>query len=273
MAGMVAAAPDPGVLRVRELEVAGKRLTWANLFAVNDRESMIVGLDRLAAFRTGDTTMVGILNNRADRERRALQFADIAARDLDFDRLVTFGAYESAVTGRLLRNGFDGGRILNLGDDRKPSIGTILQECVADMPTTHVLLVGFVNIHTAQAEALMEYLEHTAPAAATAPAAESGAGAAEERVRAVGRMRPQRRHRAVAQLRTRRPRLAGRFRSQRWALRAGHTRPLRDAQPGTRMRPQRRPQAQTRVLPALAPGRMRPQHAAVALERELEMAA
>ena len=34
MTGMVKAPPDPGVLRTKDLEIGGKRVTWANLSAV-----------------------------------------------------------------------------------------------------------------------------------------------------------------------------------------------------------------------------------------------
>ena len=91
---MWAADPDPGVLRMKELKILGKRVTWANLFAVNDRESMTVAMEKLVPFMTPETTTVGILNNRTDRERRAVQFAEVAVQDLDFMRLVTFGAFE-----------------------------------------------------------------------------------------------------------------------------------------------------------------------------------
>ena len=101
MNGIVEAAPDPGVLRMKELAIDRKRVTWANLFAVNDRESMVAAMEKLQPYITETTTTVGILNNRADRERRAIQFADVAVRDLSFDRLVTFGAYEGLVTERL----------------------------------------------------------------------------------------------------------------------------------------------------------------------------
>jgi poly-gamma-glutamate synthase PgsB/CapB len=168
MRGMVAAAPDPGVLRLLELEIGDKKVTWANLFAVNDRESMIVAYERLRPYVTSDTTTVGILNNRSDRQRRAIQFADVAVHDLRFDRLVTFGAYESHVTERILRNGYDPNRVINLGEERNPSVDEIIQRTIHDMPTGHVLLVGFVNIHTHQAELMLEYFEHR-DAPGTAP--------------------------------------------------------------------------------------------------------
>ncbi len=158
--GMVKAAPDPGVLRTIDVRIGDKKVTWANLFAVNDRESMILALDKLTPFMTDQTTTVGILNNRSDRERRAIQFADVAVNDLSFDRLVTFGAYESLVTDRLLENGYEADRIINLGDARNPTQDEILDAMILQQPTPHVLLVGFVNIHTNQAEQLLELLEH-----------------------------------------------------------------------------------------------------------------
>ncbi len=160
--GMWAADPDPGVLRMKELRILGKRVTWANLFAVNDRESMTVAMEKLLPFMTDDTTTVGILNNRSDRERRATQFADVAVEDLDFMRLVTFGAFEGLVTGRLIANGYPAEQILNLGDDHSPPVETIVQRMIGDMPTSHVLVVGFVNIHTHQAEMMLDYFENEA---------------------------------------------------------------------------------------------------------------
>jgi poly-gamma-glutamate synthase PgsB/CapB len=162
MDGMVRAEPDPGVLRMKELAIGGKKVTWANLFAVNDRESMIAAMEKLVPYMTDDTTTVGILNNRADRERRAIQFADVAAFDLSFQRLVTFGAYEGLVTDRLKTNGYPAEHIINLGDEHHPSQEEIIKRMIIDQPSTHVLVVGFVNIHTHQAEEMLEYFEHEA---------------------------------------------------------------------------------------------------------------
>jgi poly-gamma-glutamate synthase PgsB/CapB len=162
MNGIVRADPDPGVLRMKELRIGDKKVTWANLFAVNDRESMSVAMEKLVPYMTDHTTTVGILNNRADRERRAIQFADVAVEDLDFDRLVTFGAYEGLVTDRLVQNGYPKDHIVNLGDDTAPTMEEIIDKMILRQPTSHVLVVGFVNIHTHQAEVMLEYFEHEA---------------------------------------------------------------------------------------------------------------
>ncbi len=160
MRGMWSAEPDPGVLRIENTEVKGVRVTWANMFAVNDRESTIAVLERVNRLAEEDTVTIGILNNRLDRQQRALQFADIAARDLDFDLLVTFGAYERVVTSRLLANGWPESKILNLGDERDPTWNEIVKEMILDRGSPHVLIAGLVNIHTRQAEELMEFFEH-----------------------------------------------------------------------------------------------------------------
>ena len=162
MAGMVKAPADPGVLRVERYQIAGKNLTWANLFAVNDRESMVAASEKLRPYIGANTTTVGILNNRSDRQRRAIQFADIAVNDLEFDRLVTFGAYEDLVNNVVLRNGYNKKHLINLGEQRNPTINDIIEEAVAKMPTDDVLLVGFVNIHTHQAEMMLDYFERVA---------------------------------------------------------------------------------------------------------------
>ena len=111
---------------------------------------------------TPNTTTVGILNNRTDRERRAVQFADVAVHDLSFDRLVTFGAFEGLVTDLLVGNGYPLDHILNLGDAHSPPLEHIIDRMVGGMPTEHVLIVGFVNIHTHQAEMMLDYFENQA---------------------------------------------------------------------------------------------------------------
>lgn len=157
--GMVKAAPDPGALRIMELHIGGKEVTWANLLAVNDRESAVLAVDLVMHHRRSDSTTVCLLNNRGDRARRAMQFADVATRDLKFDRIVTLGAYERAVTARLIQNGFPRDRIIDLGEERRPTLGDILERAVTSMPTAHVLLIGMVNIHTEHAELLLDFLE------------------------------------------------------------------------------------------------------------------
>lgn len=160
MHGMIHSRPDIGVVRLQATEIRGKPVTWANLFAVNDRESMIISMDMLNAACDDRTLKIGILNNRYDRERRAEQFGDIAVNDLSFNWLITFGAFEDLVTRKLQSNGFPAERIVNLGFSVNPSLDEILDAIAGMIPDGYrAMLVGFVNIHTPQAELMMEYFE------------------------------------------------------------------------------------------------------------------
>jgi poly-gamma-glutamate synthase PgsB/CapB len=160
MRGMTRAKGDIGALRLQRVTLRDRPFTWANLFAVNDRESMIISMDLLGSYCSDKTIKIGILNNRYDRERRAEQFADVAVKDLKFDWLITFGAYEELVSRKLRENGFPGHRILNLGFSANPGIERIIDTIATMIPDgCEGILVGFVNIHTPQAELLMEYFE------------------------------------------------------------------------------------------------------------------
>jgi len=160
MRGMVRSIPDIGVVFVQKTQVQEKEIIWAPLFAVNDRESTIMGIKALEPYHKPNATRIGILNNRYDRSVRALQFAEIAARDVKLDYYVTFGAYEEQVTERMVAVGFPRERIVHLGFSRNPSLEEIFDQIVALTATDQALLVGLVNIHTPQAELLMEYFHH-----------------------------------------------------------------------------------------------------------------
>jgi poly-gamma-glutamate synthase PgsB/CapB len=155
--GMRKAWPDIGVVCVQRTQIGAKEIVWAPLFAVNDRESTVMGTELLKPYHRPDATRIGILNNRLDRAVRALQFAEIAARDLDFDYYITFGAYEKQVTARMIELGVARERIVNLGFSKNPTLQEILRYIVALTRGEQALLIGMVNIHTPQAELLMEY--------------------------------------------------------------------------------------------------------------------
>ena len=161
MRGMFKAKGDIGVARLQRVILKDKPVIWANLFAVNDRESMMISMDMLESYCNDRTVKIGILNNRYDRERRAEQFGDVAVKDLKFDWLITFGAYEELVTRKLLENGFPHQQIMNLGFSVNPPVEQIIDSIAGMIPDGfQAMLVGFVNIHTPQAEIMMEYFEH-----------------------------------------------------------------------------------------------------------------
>lgn len=160
MRGMEKALPDVGVVFVEKVQIKGKEIVWAPLFAVNDRESTVMGIDSLQPYHQPKATRIGLLNNRYDRAVRALQFAEIAANDIDLDYYITFGAYEEQVTQRMVECGFPRERVINLGFSKNPTLEEIFEQIVQLIKGEQGVLIGLVNIHTPQAELLLEYFHH-----------------------------------------------------------------------------------------------------------------
>lgn len=154
---MQQAPADPGAFSIKFFQVENRSIAWANLFAVNDRESFIDLSHRLFK-QYPEYTRVVILNNRHDRPTRVELFATIS-RDLDFDQVVTFGDYESVVNQILASSTTP---VLNLGNSssfKDASASTLLQQIIAEVDSKKILLIGTVNIHTAQAEKLLQFFE------------------------------------------------------------------------------------------------------------------
>lgn len=159
LTGMWKSVPDIGVVRIRTYDINGKKVTWIPLFAANDRESVVTTLHMLAARFTPDSAVVGILNNRRDRGRRAELFATMIPSDLPdyFDRLLLCGAYEDLVAQMLADGGFATDRIVKAGESVRPSLEQLLAAVTDGFPGEDVVLIGMVNIHTEQAEMLLEH--------------------------------------------------------------------------------------------------------------------
>lgn len=157
--GMWKGVPDVGVVRLKTYDIRGKKVLWVPMFAANDRESVVITLETVRAQFPEDAAVIGILNNRADRGRRAELFAEMAANDLTpfLDEIVLFGAFEDLVESSIKAGGVPGEMVHRMGDTNHLGIDQILDRIAALIPGDEGVLVGMVNIHTHQAEMLMEY--------------------------------------------------------------------------------------------------------------------
>ena len=160
--GMWKSVPDVGVVRLRTYAINGKRILWVPMFAANDRESVIVTFRTLQAQFPEGATVIGILNNRADRGRRAELFAQMVPTDLApfLDHVITFGAYEEQVSRTIVELGYPKEQVHLLGETVQPTLDQILDTITGLVQGTDGVLVGMVNIHTDQAELLIEHFEH-----------------------------------------------------------------------------------------------------------------
>jgi len=157
---MQRAQPDPGAFRLQQVQRDGNRITWANLFAVNDRESFVDLCERLFVLHPKHQRVV-ILNNRRDRQTRVELFAELAVQ-LAFDLVVSFGDFEAEVNQVLARHQWP---VLNLGNSspqREASGEQLLAQILhASRSTRPLLLIGTVNIHTTQAERLLHVMSNS----------------------------------------------------------------------------------------------------------------
>ena len=166
---MQSAPAEPGAFNIERVQFSKYErgqfskyeLAWANLFAVNDRESFIDITKKLFK-QYPDYYKVVILNNRHDRPTRVELFAKIA-QNLKFERVITFGDYESGVNQVFAS---EPAKVVNLGNSTKFKYSPateLLTQIVSGIDCRKILLIGTVNIHTPQAEKLLHFLKTKSP--------------------------------------------------------------------------------------------------------------
>jgi poly-gamma-glutamate synthase PgsB/CapB len=107
LAGMRDVRPDPGALRIWRLTHEGRELWLVGSFAANDPASTQQAIERVRAGAGPTGRVVGILNTRADRGERTLQWCDaLLDRQVRVDALVVTGPHAAAATRRLHRRGW-----------------------------------------------------------------------------------------------------------------------------------------------------------------------
>lgn len=164
LVGMHNALPDPGAFALKKIPHAeGKKVIhWANLFAINDRESFVLTVDSLHKKVGTRAKKAVILNNRMDRPERVLQFMDIAINSIKADYVFTFGDYETQVQQALKKYPEAKVTVVYMGNssDYKDADGNALFEKISNtFRHKECILFGAVNIHTPQAQALLSVIE------------------------------------------------------------------------------------------------------------------
>ncbi len=157
---MAAAPADPGAFQIQTFEQKGKQVKWANLFAVNDKESFAQIADGLAKKYAG-YYRVALLNNRHDRPSRVEMFAKLAQDNLQANAIVALGDYEERVKKSVDRVGTKVALFGNNSRHAADSGRELTDKVMAlsdESGNKKVLVVGTVNIHTQQSENILEHI-------------------------------------------------------------------------------------------------------------------
>jgi hypothetical protein len=91
MAGMQAAVPDVGALRVERLRLGACAVTFINALSVNDIDSLRLIWRSLLERGLTRKPVVVLLNGRDDRPLRSVRFGEVVAREIAPERLLLTG--------------------------------------------------------------------------------------------------------------------------------------------------------------------------------------
>lgn len=156
LAGMVTAAPDPGVVRVDRRRVGPGTMSFANIFAANDPASTRMNITMLEERNLIRRPLTVVINCRPDRIERNGQMGELCAT-LGPDRIVLIGEQTHSARGCVPKELLD--RVHDLGG--RLNIADLLNVCPTDADGDFsVAAIG--NIH-GQGEVLLRQLD-TLPA-------------------------------------------------------------------------------------------------------------
>jgi gamma-polyglutamate synthase len=145
-AGMAAAVPDFGALRVWRLDENSVPRFAVSAFAANEPQSTRRLLDRLAAIRPGlPERKIGLLNLREDREDRTRQWVEAAGEGFfdDFAGILVLGRAAGPVARKLRRRGPDGRFVLGLPGSDPARIMAVARAKAGSLPAS---FIGLGNI-------------------------------------------------------------------------------------------------------------------------------
>ncbi|MBD3168653.1 MAG: poly-gamma-glutamate synthase PgsB [candidate division Zixibacteria bacterium] len=142
LAGMKKAKPDPGALRIYDLEFFGKSIKFVNAFAANDIESYRIIWRMLNIKRSENQRIIVLVNSRKDRIQRAEQLSDFIAGDVEADYFVIAGEYTRTLSQKALNRGLDPGKLVEVGDI---PVENIFEKTISLIPEKGIV-IGIGNI-------------------------------------------------------------------------------------------------------------------------------
>jgi poly-gamma-glutamate synthase PgsB/CapB len=155
--GIRAARSDPGASKIHRHKLDNRTLIWIDLFGVNDVQSAEMNVRLITDWMHEESELVFVINNRADRQNRSVQFAEMAGRHAETARIVLVGENVGLLSRQIAANNPqalietpqipEGARPADIND-------------LINLETSGALVIcGLANIHTKDATRLRTALE------------------------------------------------------------------------------------------------------------------
>ena len=140
--GMYTSVPDAGALRVALCKEEQKELLFVNALAANDPESSLEIWHQIRERFSPLSTVIILLNSRADRQDRSIQLIEMVAGNIVFDRLVLTGEKSQKFMFYAMSNKIPREKIVTLGWQRPEKVYAKLFELIQDKGT----ILGIGNV-------------------------------------------------------------------------------------------------------------------------------
>ncbi len=122
LTGMQKTTPDPGALRMYDLDVFGRHIRFINALAINDPDSYCIVWERLKPWIPQGAMTIVLLNCRKDRIQRAEQLGDLITHRLSADLCLLTGEGTPPVFDRARRGGLPRERVEDMGGEGAPEV-------------------------------------------------------------------------------------------------------------------------------------------------------
>lgn len=156
--GIRKADADPGAAAIHFHELDGGSLYWISLFGVNDVDSARDNVTRIDNWIDAKATIIFVLNNRADREHRTLDFARMVRQNEVASRILLIGDNIETLRRALGKTRMPVEQLELSNDMTAADIASTIYGGGSPRDGT-LILIGLANIHTDDADLLRDILE------------------------------------------------------------------------------------------------------------------
>jgi gamma-polyglutamate synthase len=147
--------PDEGVLTKSTVHIKEKKIDFYNGFAANDPESSLMIWNSILQTLPEEEHVIVLINTRKDRQDRARQLIELAAKELEFDQIALMGESVELVVDMTKSHKIDQTKVQAIGNPNTE----ILYERLSEISKNNTTIIGFGNMGAGGAELVAYYEE------------------------------------------------------------------------------------------------------------------